>query len=290
MLQCDEQWIQLCRWPGEIPWRTGYALWFSPLTSAEFRWLRHLNKAVFQPLPSPLIHARIWPNSLSVAGRMASATLQIVFRTSPDVSCEGRVSNMVPYTLSSPNWTRGCLSNSWESDRGPPYPKPPIANDAERMLPSDSSWRISTALSLMSTSPCPCFICTLRVINVSASSFTKLFISRLTLLYLGTLRRRLFEIRGVSRLERNTLTVPISISPTPHPSNSSHKLSWCPPMPSMRMHTGSVSQSWIAFLRTPHEDIGLVKNLFPCFPNSTLQTSKSLPSCSRMLYSRSLAI
>ncbi|PUU84155.1 hypothetical protein B9Z19DRAFT_1070707 [Tuber borchii] len=162
-----------------------------------------------------------------------------------------------------------------------------IANNAQRKMPSDFARRASIALSFRSISHPHAF--TLRLIKHSTSSFIKLFMSRLILVHSEGLQGRLFEICGTSRLERNILTVRISISPKILPVNSLHKLSFSPSMPSMRMYTGSVRQSLIAFRRTFHKEHRLVKNLSPCFSSSALQPSKRFPSCWRVLYSRSLA-
>ena len=158
-------------------------------------------------------------------------------------------------------------------------------------MPSDFAKRASFALFLIL--PSHPNSSTLLSIKDFTSSLIGLSISRLILAHLGRpfgrLPERIFETWGTSRLERNNLTVRISMRSKILPINSLHKPSLSPSMPSMRMYMESVWQSRTAFPRTFHKEHGLVKNLSPCFPSSALQPSKRLPSCCRMPCSRSLA-
>ena len=159
-------------------------------------------------------------------------------------------------------------------------------------MPSDFAKRASFALFFTLTSHPNSS--TLLSIKDFTSSLIGLPISRLILAHLerpppGRLPERIFETWGTSRLERNTLTVRISMRSRILPTNSLHKPFLSPSMPSMRMYMESVLQSRTAFLRTFHKEHGLVKTLSPCFLSSALQPSKRLPSCCRMPYSRSLA-
>jgi len=84
-----------------------------------------------------------------------------------------------------------------------------MANDFQRKGLSHLPKRVSTALSRKVNTPTQCTLSTLRVINVSTSLATKLLMSRSILVHSVWPQRRLSEIWGTSRLERNILTVPI---------------------------------------------------------------------------------
>ena len=241
------------------------------------------NPSVF---PFSSIQARTWPNSPNVSGRKASATLWIIFRTFSDPCRSERELKICRYISSSFD---GAFSRK-VSKSGPElkHARFSTANDAQRKVPSDFIKRASFASIFRPTShPNPS---TLFPIKFFTSSLTRLFVSRLILSHPVRLPGRVFETWGTSRLERNILTLWVSMSPRIFLITSVHKLSFSPSMPSIRMYTGSVLQSRITFPRTFHEEYGLVKSLSPWYLSSALQLSKRFSSCCRIPYSMSLAI
>ena len=236
--------------------------------------------------PFSSIHARTWPNSPNVSGRKASATLCIIFRTFSDPCRFERELKIDRYISSSFD---GAFSRK-VSKSGPElkHARLSTASDAQRKVSSDFAKRASFASFFRPTSHSN--PSTLFSIKAFTPSLTRLFVSRWILPYPVRLRGRVFETWGTSRLERNILTLWVSMSPRIFPITSVHKLSFSPSMPSIRMYTGSALQSPITFPRTFHEEYGLVKSLSPWYLSSALQLSKRFSSCCRIPYSMSLAI